>query len=357
MTRKFFVSGAFALAVLPAISGCSPSAKGGAPGAGAPGTLTPPSLPIAASGKALAFRANATNTASVNSYTGLPQSQHQITQANMIERSSPGGIRIDGSVDQDPNPVPNQGANAALVNASSPDTLANGTAIAGMNNVQGSVYFENGNFGDAQASSDSANLSSVGVYNVYANNTFVEQIVMRHGTTIRYQEGADGAGTATYAVGYIGNNTTNMPAGGTATYKGFHEGGTSVYDDNGTMRQIGLNGGTVRLTADFGAGTVKGGISNAQLVTYTNQIAVLNNQVTGLNIDANITGSEYTGTAQLVDANNNAVGTTTTNEAIGAFFGNGAAETAAVYMIEGNAQLDGQNRDYIMSGTIGAVLD
>lgn len=353
MTRKMFVSGAFALAAIPAIGGCSPSANGGTPG-----SVTPGSLPIVASGKALAFRANATNTASVNSYTGLPQSQHQITQASMIERSSPGGIRIEGSVNQDPSPVPNQGPNAALVSASSPDTLANGTAIAGMTDAQGTVYFENGNFGDAQASNGSANLSSVGVYNVYANNNFVEQIVMRHGTTIRYQEGADGAGTATYVVGYIGNNTTNMPAGGTATYKGFNESGTSVYDDNGNMQQFGLNGGTVALTADFDAGTVKGGISNAQLVTYRNQQAVvLNNQVTGLNIDANITGSEYTGTAQLVDANNNAVGTTTTNEAIGAFFGSGAAETAAVYMIEGNAELDGQNRDYIMSGTIGAVLD
>tara|TARA_R110002020_G_scaffold154610_6_gene334612 strand:- start:4499 stop:5575 length:1077 start_codon:yes stop_codon:yes gene_type:complete len=356
MTRIAFVSGALVLAVLPAIAGCSKTAGVAAGGGVTPvGPVTAGSLPIKASGKALAFRANSENTASVSSYTKLPQSQQQITQASMLEKSAPGGISIDGSVDKDASPNTNQGANPALVTAGSPDKLENGTSIAGMKDVKGAVYFENGNFGDAQAASDSANLSSVGVYNVYKNNAFIEQIVMKHGTTIRYQEGVDGAGTATYAVGYIGNNTTNMPGSGTATYKGFNEGGTSVYDDNGTMQQLGLSG-TVELTADFGAGKVTGGIRDAQLKTYKNQQEmVLNDTVTGLAINANITGSEYTGTAQLVDANNVAVGTTTTNEAIGAFFGDGAAETAAVYMIEGNAMLDGQNRDYVMSGTIGAV--
>ncbi|KGF68387.1 hypothetical protein LL06_16900 [Hoeflea sp. BAL378] len=347
------------LAVLPAIAGCSKTAGVAAAGGGGvtpAGPVTAGSLPITASGKALAFRANSQNTSSVSSYTNLPQSQQQIAQASMLEKSAPGGIRIEGSLNKDASPNPNQGVNPALVTAGSPDALQNGTRIAGMTDVKGNVYFENGNFGDAQASSNSANLSSVGVYNVYRNNAFVEQIVMKHGTTIRYQEGVDGAGTATYAVGYIGNNTTNMPGSGTATYKGFNESGTSVYDDNGTMQYLGLSGGTVELTADFGAGTVKGGIKNARLTTFKNQQElVLNNAVTGLNINANITGSEYTGTAQLVDANNAAVGTTTTNEAIGAFFGDAAAETAAAYMIEGNAMLDGQNRPYIMSGTIGAV--
>ena len=351
MIRKTFVSGAIVLAALPGIAGCS--STGG--GAAAPGAVAAGSLPIAASGKALAFRTNSNNTSSVSTFSNLPQSQQEITQATILEKSVPGGIRIDGSIDKDASPNTNQGPNPALVTASSPDTLQNGTQIAGMKDVKGNVYFENGNFGDTQASDASTGLSSVGVYNVYKNNTFVEQIVMKHGTTIRYREGADGAGTATYAVGYIGNNTTNMPGSGQATYKGFNESGTTVFDNNGTMEQMGMSG-TVELTADFGAGTVKGGIKDGQLVSYRNmQPVVLNTAVTGLNIDATITGSEYTGTAQLVDANNNAIGTTQTNEAIGAFFGDGAAETAAAYMIEGNAMLDGQNRDYIMSGTIGAV--
>ena len=366
MTNKVLVSGAFVLAVLPAISGCSPSAgalaagvtpvvaaTGAAPVAAASGG----SLPIKATGKALAFRAKSDNTSSVNSYTNLPSSQHDIKQASILEKSASSGIQINGSANQDTSPTPNQGANAALISASSPDKLAQGTAIAGMKDAKGNIYFENGNFGDAQASNDTARLSSVGVYNVYDNNNkFVEQIVLKHGTTIRYQEGKAGDGTALYAVGYIGDNTANMPASGMATYKGFNEGGTTVYDDSGTMRYMGLSGGTVELTADFGAGTVKGGIKNAQLTTYKGQqLVVLNNNVTGLNIDTKITGSEYTGTAKLVDANNNPVGTTQTNDAIGAFFGDAAAETAAVYVIEGNAMLDGQNRDYIMSGTIGAV--
>lgn len=351
MNKLAFISSAVLLAALPGISGCTSATGGATPVAGSGGTL-----PIKASGKALAYRANATNTSSINSYTSLPSSTHEITQAAILEKSAAGGIRLDGSADQDTNPTTNQGNNPALISASSPDTLAAGTAINGMKDVKGNIYFDNGNFGDAQAANETSNLSSVGVYNVYKNNTFVEQIVMKHGTTIRYQEGTAGDATAIYAVGYIGNNTTNMPTSGQATYKGFHEGGSSVYDDNGTMQSLGMSGGTVELVADFGAGTVTGGIKDAQLATYKNgQLVDLNPTVTGLNINANITGSEYTGTAQLVDANNNAVGTTKYNEAIGAFFGNSAAETAAAYVIEGNAELDGQNRDYILSGGFGAV--
>ena len=356
MTRLAFITGATLLVALPVLSGCKASSS-------VPNTVvTPPTptpagtLPIKASGRALAFRSNATNTSSINSYTTLPSSTHQIKQASILERAAAGGIRINGSADKDSNAVKNQGANPALISASSPDTLQGGTALAGMTDAKGNVYFENGNFGDAQASNDMSNLSSVGVYNVYKNNTFVEQIVMKHGTTIRYQEGKAGDGTAIYAVGYIGNNTAQMPTSGQATYKGFHEGGTSVYDDNGTMQQLGLRDGTVELTADFAAGTMTGGISGAQLVTYKNNaMTVLNPDVTGLEINATIVGSEYNGTAQLVDKNKNPVGTTVYNESIGAFFGDDAAETAAAYVIEGNAALDGQNRDYLMSGDFGGV--
>ncbi|MEM5474561.1 transferrin-binding protein-like solute binding protein [Hoeflea sp. AS60] len=354
MTRFAFVSGTVVLAVLPGISGCTSStAAGGA----TPVAVTSNTLPIKSSGKALAFRTNSKNTASINSYTTLPSSTHSITQAKILNKSAAGGITINGSADQDKNPTTNQGTNAALISANSPDALQGGASLNGMKDVKGNVYFENGNFGDAQASNESSNLSSVGVYNVYdSSNKFVEQIVMKHGTTIRYQEGTAGDGSAIYAVGYIGNNTTNMPTSGQATYKGFHEGGTSVYDDNGTIRNLSLSGGTVELTADFGAGTVTGGIKGAELSTYKNSNkVVLNPNATGLNISANITGSEYAGTAKLVDASNNAVGTALYNEAIGAFFGDAAAETAAAYVIEGNAPLDGENRDFIMSGAFGGV--
>ncbi|MCZ4290405.1 transferrin-binding protein-like solute binding protein [Hoeflea alexandrii] len=356
MTRKTFITGAMVLAALPGISGCTSSSSAPTGAVATPVAVSNNTLPIKTSGKALAFRASSNNTSSTNSYTNLPSSSHQITQASILERSAAGGINLNGSADMDPNPNANQGTNPALVSASTADTLQGGTAINGMKDVKGNVYFENGNFGDAQASNESTNLSSVGVYNVYDNNTFVEQIVMKHGTTIRYQEGTAGDGSAIYAVGYIGNNTTNMPTSGQATYKGFHEGGTSVYNDNGTMQSMGLSGGTVELTADFAAGTVTGGISGAELAAYKNgNKVVLNPNATGLNINANITGSEYTGTAQLVDASNNPVGTAVYNEAIGAFFGDAAAETAAAYVIEGNAQLDGANRDYIMSGALGGV--
>ena len=344
------------LAFLPSISGCSPSnavlAGAGVPPAGPGG-----SLPIKASGRALAYTVNSTNISSISTFTNTPQSEHRITQAKILDKSAPGGVAIEGSATVDPTPNTNQGNNPALVSASSADTLQNGTKIAGMTDAKGNIYFDGGNFGDAQATDATTGLSSVGVYNKHdSTGKFIEKIVLKHGTTIRYREGKESDTIALHAIGYIGNATTNMPTTGQATYRGFHEGGVSVYDDDGTMQNMGLSGGKVELTADFGAGTVKGGITEARFAAYkSSKVVDLNPNITGLNINANITGSDYTGTANLVDSSNNPVGTTTSNDAIGSFFGDAGAETIATYVIEGNAQIDGQNRDYIMSGAIGAV--
>lgn len=347
---------ALLLGLAPILAGCNTAGGGGAGGGGGGTTGPTGTLPVTGMGKALAFRAKSTNTSDVNTYTGLPQSSQQLAGTKILDKSAPGGIEFTASADANPDPDNYYKDKGALISASTTDTLEGGTQIAGMSKAEGAVYFENGNFGDPQVSDANSNLSAVGVYNNYKDGVFVEQLVLKHGTTIRYSEAVDGADEAVYAVGFIGDKTMNMPQSAKATYKAFHEGGVSQYDNGTEMAQMGLRGGTVELLADFDNGTVKGGIKDAQLLTYRDgSEVVLNNNITGLAIDANITGSEYAGTAQLVDTAGNGVGTTTYNESLGGFFGDGAAETMAAYVIEGNAELDGANRDYIMSGTFGGV--
>ena len=228
-----------------------------------------------------------------------------------------------------------------------------------MKDGKGSVYFENGNFGDPQATSDEASVSGVGVYNKYSGGQFQKQIVLTEATTVRYRDGADGDKEANIAVGYVGNLTAAMPNSGTASYEAFHEQGTSVYTKaDGSVAQFGFDQDpTVALTADFGSGTVKGGISGSQLVSYdsSGNKTVLSNEITGLAIDAKIAGSEYAGTANFVNDAGQSMGTVTQGAAIGGFFGAGAKETVAAVAIEGNAQLGGGASDYVYQTTIGGV--
>ena len=365
MTIKFFRETFLIAAAGSLLAGCvggGAGSGGGAAGGGTGGAGggAGQSLPVTAKGRAIAFRVASDFTSGTNSYTGLPTSSHNPTSTAVVERSARGGIEIEGSATEDTNPAPYQGnamAPAALISASSPDTLENGTAIAGMKDAKGNVYFENGNFANPQAEDANAAVSTVGVYNIYdSNNQFVEQIVMKYGTTVRYREGATGDPNATYAVGFIGENTTNMPKKGTATYKGFYESGQSYYNDNGTMKSMYFKDGTVELVADFDKGKVTGGISGAALNGNDNGTPVdLNSNIDGLAINADINGSNYDGTAMLVDAAGNQVGTSSYNEAIGAFFGPDASETAAAVLIEGNADLNGSASDYVISGTLGGV--
>ncbi|PWV95394.1 hypothetical protein DFR52_11125 [Hoeflea marina] len=347
--KKLFVSSTV-LAGLAMLAGCSPSAGGGGGG----GTAVTGTLPITASGRMLAFQATADTTLYDTAEPGVQNAYTQLTGTTMLDKSAPAGMAISGSAEEDPTPYASQGPNAALITATSADTMAGGTALKGITNGKGNVYFEAGAFGDPQVGTTDANLSAVGVYNIYENNQLVDTIVMQHGTTIRYADSGSG-GNGNFGVGYIGNNTTTMPGSGTATYKGFWEGGVGAYDTGAGTAQMGLSG-KVALAANFQTGKVSGGVTDARLETYdsgTQQLVNLNSSITGLKVDADITGSEYAGTATLVDSGGNAVGTTTSNNLIGAFLGDNAAETVAATAIEGSAELGGTTRNYILTGVIG----
>jgi hypothetical protein len=334
-----------------ALTGCETTNSIGGGGGPPSGTL-----PVTASGKMIAVRLPSTVSTETNTYTNLPWHSANPTSATATDRTAAGGVGISGSADADPAPNQNQGggpALAALITAQADGDLAGGAAIIGMNQAKGAVYFEGGNFGDPQVETANAAISTVGVYNI----SQTEQIVLKDATTIRYRDGNDGDTEANYGVGYIGNPTANMPGSGTATYKGFYEQGIGVYSNANGVRQLWLRG-DAQLVADFNAGTVSGGVSNGELGTSNSDGSNPYNPnaaVTGMAINASIAGSEYTGTARLVDAGGNDVGTVTNSEVIGGFFGANAAETIAASSIEGSMTLDGLASDYVMQGVIGGV--
>lgn len=357
MMAKLLVVGATS-----ALAACSSSGSGASAGAGGAGGGggAGGSLPITAQGRMLAVRLPANVVSTVNSITQTPQLETTATGAVATDRTAAGGVGISGSAKDDPNPNNNQGspgiAPAALISASADGPLAGGATVIGLSDAKGNVYFENGNFGDPQVESANAAISSVSVYNLSAS----EQIVLSDATTIRYRDGNAGDAEANYGVGYVGNATTNMPTSGTASYKGFFESGQSIYTrPDGSVENFGFdNGADVALAADFAAGKVTGGITGGTLQAYTNlgqNVVDVAPTITGMAIDATITGADYAGTARLVDAQGAAVGTVSNGEAIGSFFGSAGRETVAAVSIEGNATLEGGASDYVLQGVIGAV--
>ena len=362
MTNKIMTGAA--LVALAALAGCSSSGLGAlapTPGGGAGG-----SLPVSASGKMLAVRLPGTVSVGTSSYTDTPEHSVTVTSAVATDRTAATGVGISGSADTDPNPNKNMAlvqyddvtVAPALITASADGTMQGGAEIKGMKDAKGQFYFEGDSFGDPQVEAEAAAISAVGVYNDYQDGQLVAKYILKDVTTIRYRDGAEGDTEVNLGVGYIGNPTASMPGSGTATYKGFHEGGIGLYTKgDGTVGQMYLRG-KAELAADFGAGKVTGGVKDGELLAYDQATASsvnLNSDIVGVAIDATVNGSDYAGTAALVDAAGNTVGTVAHGNAIGGFFGANAAETAAAFSIEGNAQLGGQASDYVLQGVIGGV--
>lgn len=364
---------AAALAALLLLAGCETDGSG--PGLGGllpdPGEGETPepggggsggALPVTASGKMLAVRLPSTVSTETSSLSDLPRHNARPTGAVAVDRTAADGVGISGSAEEDPDPNDFQGneiAPPALISATADGPMEGGATFIGLDKAKGYVYFENGNFGDPQVESASAAISSVGVYNDFKDDGSVEQAILKDVTTIRYRDGNAGDAEANYGVGYVGNPTAAMPGSGTATYKGFYEQGIGVYAKaDGSTAQMFMQGDAA-LTADFGAGTVKGGVSNGELKgeydEATKSNPVLNPSITGIAIDATISGADYAGTAALVDSTGAPVGTVSHGHAIGGFFGADARETAAAVSIEGNAELGGAPSDYVLQGVIGGV--
>ena len=322
--------------LLASCSSGNSAVNGGPSGPGGPGGNV---LAGTAKGRMLVTRLPADVKASNESWG--KNLQTTVTSAKGLDRSGPTGIAYEAAGEEDKSRPAQGQMKAGLISISSADTLTGGAKIKGMNKAPADVYFENGNFGDPQVTSDDASVSTVSVYNKYKDGKLDKKFVLTEATTVRYRDGANGDREANFGVGYVGNPTAAMPNSGTASYDAFLEQGISFYNKpDGSVAMFGLDrGSTIGLKADFAAGTVKGGVSDSQLVTYDDRgnKTVLNNEITGLAIDAKINGSEYAGTANFVNNAGQSVGTVTQGAAIGGFFGAGAKETAAAVAIEGNA--------------------
>jgi hypothetical protein len=346
-----------AAAAVIALAGCTSSGGGVPAGPGEPQKTG--ALPVEGKGKMLAVRLPASIKSETNTHTNTPMHTAEVTGALASDRTDAGGVGISWSADKDPSPNVNQGSDiapAVLVSAKADGSMKGGAAFIGLDKAKGQVFFENGNFGDPQVESADAAISSVSVYNHYNADGTSTQTLLKDATTIRYRDGKAGNAAANFGVGYVGNPTAAMPGSGQATYKGFYEQGIGVYAQGGVARTMFLNG-DAELKADFGTGTVTGGVKGA-LQAYDNvsQATVnLNDNIKGMAVDTKITGTEYAGTAKLVDAAGGAVGSITNGEAIGGFFGADAAETVAATSIEGKAMLGGVESDYVLQGVIGAV--
>lgn len=345
---------------LAALAGCNSSGNSLMAGTPAPPAKAG-TLPVEAKGKMLAVRLPATNTSETDTFTDTPFHSAKVTGAVASDRTAAGGVGITGSADKDPSPNKNQGSDiapAALISAKADGAMAGGAAFIGLDKAKGAVYFDNGNFGDPQASSADAAISTVGVYNHYDADGKVTQTILKDSTTVRYRDGKAGDAASNFGVGYVGNATAAMPGSGEATYKGFYEQGIGVYaKGDGTTGTMFLKG-DAEIKANFGTGAVTGGVKGdlKGFDSVSNTTVNLNDSIKGMAIDAKITGSEYAGTAKLVDAGGGAVGTVSNGQAIGGFFGANAAETIAATSIEGQATLGGvANADYVLQGVIGGV--
>lgn len=329
------------------LAACTSSGGGG--GGGTPQAGGGGALPIMAKGKMLALQLPSKNKVEQNSFLKVDEFSAVIDGVTPTDRTTKGGVGFSAEGKKDPDGttfLPD------TISAKLDTSLAGGTKVVEIKDAPGRVYFDSGNFGDVQVTDAKGRVSSVGVYNIYKNNVLQETIVLKEATSIRFTSGNAGDSDATFGVGFAGNETASMPTSGKATYKAFWEGGASASSDGGTIKRFAI-GGDAELIADFTTATVTGGVTNLKMWDAGKEVVAPVQK--GIEINATIAGAEYAGTAAFVDGAGKTVGATTNSEVIGGFFGANASETVAVMTMEGNMDINGSNRDYVVLGTMGGV--
>jgi C-lobe and N-lobe beta barrels of Tf-binding protein B len=139
------------------------------------------------------------------------------------------------------------------------------------------------------------------------------------GTAGAVNIGAYHTGTPT-AVSSLPTNVTATYTGG---YIGYEIGGAAGLD---------VQAGRADLTANFGAGTVTGKVTNLTNLSTSTSAGY------GLSMNGAISGGAYTGTAGFTNtAGTAAAGTVTSSALNGGFYGPGAVETAGALSIRGTA--------------------
>ncbi|WP_316013425.1 transferrin-binding protein-like solute binding protein [Roseobacter sp. HKCCA0434] len=353
---------------------CLPFVLTACGGGGGGPTVANGTLPIApVDGQLIAVQLGAQQTtqSGAGGETLYNTSATEVQASQRTSVASP--IEFTASVDEDPARTPDSFGSASraygFIDVDFTGQLAGvgGTPaeFTDLTDQAGSVYFENGNFGDPESSTSAqTQLQAVGVFNPAPIGS--DQIVLSDVTTLRVESFDSGTNEGVFGVGFAGNYTQNMPTTGTATYRAFVENGVTRYNSSSGLRIMGLTdpanrGAAIEIDADFAASTVNIDLNGLQLLGQnaagTAEI-VLNPDVDGLIATGAITGNTFTGTdARFVNAADAEVGTRIGSQMIGGFFGDAADELASVVIIEGAMNIDDgtgtASRDYIYSVTYG----
>ncbi len=242
--------------------------------------------------------------------------------------------------------LPNLGAGSAAITDRSPvdgQTLTYSVATPATSTTQGTAKFSVGPMagGTTMVGSTTGMLLSVSpatTLYVSSDSTTVATVSTNAGTNALLTDAGYGRYWVYPASGqeqvggfFTGTPTSQsqMPGNITATYTGGFTGYRVAQGQGITSLK-----GSSSLTADFGAGTVNGTISN--LVNGSNGL----NQTYGLSLAGNITGNTYNGTVGFTNAAPGVASGTpvvASSALNGAFYGNGATQTAGSLSITGQA--------------------
>lgn len=148
-----------------------------------------------------------------------------------------------------------------------------------------------------------------------------------------------------------GNPTGNIPTNVTATYNGLFAG--SSFEHGNNANAFGANSlvGDARVTANFGAGTMTGSVTNISQEPVGLGLSAPAGY--DLNLIGNISGNTYSGSVGFATPGGAASGAVTHSNMTGGFYGANAAETAGALSVTGTPA--GQATPITAIGSFGAV--
>ena len=331
-------------------------------------------VPVVASGTVLAVELGATQTAQttagVTRYTTTP------TEAQTSGRTTTAGVGITVSADADPagtidRPDRKTATADTLTDVAFNGALDRGATFNDVTNVSGTTYFYNGAFGNSSARTDA--MTQIEGVSVFRQDE-PREVILRDVAIVRVESFDSNTNEGVFGVGFIGNPTPvgDVPgaAAGSVSYTAALEYGQAIYNSNGTIKTMFIEGVGSNLipefdiVANFTLGTVTAEIDNIELLGFdpsnNGNTIVLNSAVNGFVMGGNITGNTISGTnIAFVDANGTLVGTLINQQVAGGFYGADAAEVALAGILEGAMSInDGTGpaiRDYVFSATAGGA--
>ncbi|SOH93190.1 hypothetical protein SAMN06273572_1011045 [Monaibacterium marinum] len=343
-------------------------------GSGSNDPLSVVNLPTNVTGTVLAVQLSASQSS--ETVDGVTTYTTSATEAQASDRTTTAGVTVQVDLTADAT-----GSNTVegrrevnsdtLADISTTGAMIRGGTFTDVAAVSGVTHFQNGNFGDASASSNAqTQLEGVSIFGA----DLASQVVLNDVAIVNLTSFDSASGEGVFGVGFIGNETAvaNVPVAGAAdgVYHGFLNSGQTIYNDGGTTRSLFIRqqGGSAvpafDIIADFNAGTVTANVENIELygidpADSTNTI-ILNAAVDGFIMGGSITGNTITGTdIRFVDFADATVGSIISQQVAGGFFGANADEVALAGILEGAMSIDNGTatavREYVFAVTAGGA--